>query len=230
MTFILALDTTMGACSAALMKSGNIIGQRKELRARGHVERLIPMIDELCDQTGVEIANIEQIAVTVGPGTFAGVRIGLSAAKGIGLALNIPIVAITTLEALAFQFAQSDNKFVGKIAVTVDARRGEIYLQCFDVKQGVIKEVSKAEAVPFASVKDKIDADVTLLIGSGSELLSELGTAILPGFDHPDAVFIAQIAFQNADRAQFSDHVSPLYLRAPDAKKPVPLEMIVMDE
>lgn len=230
MTFILAIDTTMGACSVALMKSGDIIGQRMELRARGHVERLIPMIDELCDQTDVEIAHIDQIAVTIGPGTFAGVRIGLSAAKGIGLALDIPIIAITTLEALAFQFAQIEKEFQGKIAVAIDARRGEVYLQRFEIRQGAIKEVSKPEAVPLAYVKDKVGADIALLIGSGIELLRDIGTAVRSGFDHPDAAFIAQMAAQNADRAQLCDHVSPLYLRAPDAKKPAPLKMIVTDE
>jgi len=229
MALILAIDTTMGACSAALMKEGHIIAERKEQRARGHVERLLPMIDELCDKVGIDIAIIEMIAVTIGPGTFAGVRIGLSAAKGIGLALNVPIIAVTTLEALAFQFAQSDKNFEGNIAVAVDARRSEIYLQCFEVKQGVITETSKAEAVPFDLVERGIGENVSLLIGSGSNLLGGLGKIVLPGFDHPNAAFVAQIAAQNGDRAKSCDDVSPLYLRAPDAKKPAPLEMIVTD-
>ncbi|MBL4602359.1 MAG: tRNA (adenosine(37)-N6)-threonylcarbamoyltransferase complex dimerization subunit type 1 TsaB [Emcibacteraceae bacterium] len=230
MTCILAIDTTVGACSAALITDRKLIENKFEVRARGHVERLLPMIDEICESSNVDISKVDQIAVTIGPGTFAGVRIGLSAAKGLGLALDIPLVPITTLEVLAFQFAKTENNFSGNIAVAIDARRGEIYFQLFSVNCGYHEAKSEAEAIDLAIVKEKIPAEIDFIIGSGGELLTDLKIEIKQGYNYPDAAFIAELAEQLSNRATQSDEISPLYLRAPDAIKPAPLDMIVTDD
>jgi len=230
MTYILAIDTTLGACSAAIIKDGSLLENKQEVRARGHVERLLPMIDEVCVASDVEISEIDLLGVTIGPGTFAGVRIGLSAAKGLGLALDIAIIPITTLEALAFQFARNNEDFSGNIAVAIDARRGEVYLQSFELSKGNIKPISDAEAVPIALVKENLADDIKTLIGSAGDILEDINLSCEAGYDYPDASYIAQMAVDLMGRAKRSDDISPLYLRAPDAKLPAPLNMIVSDD
>ncbi|MCP5382536.1 MAG: tRNA (adenosine(37)-N6)-threonylcarbamoyltransferase complex dimerization subunit type 1 TsaB [Kordiimonadaceae bacterium] len=230
MTHILAIDTTLGACSAALIKEGTITSYKCEVRVRGHVERLLPMIDEICEESGIKISDIENIAVTVGPGTFAGVRIGLSAAKGMALALDIKVVPVTTLEAIICQFVEEEKGFKGKVAVAIDARRGEIYFQIFDVDKGTFKAISTAEAIPISKIGERITSDLDLLIGSGAEFLSGLKILSSKKYNFPDALYIAQYAEKKLGFAVRSDDISPLYLRAPDAIKPAPLNMIVSNE
>ena len=230
MTCILAIDTTLGACSAALIKDENLLACKREVRARGHVERLLPMIDEVCVASGVKVAELDQIAVTIGPGTFAGVRIGLSAAKGMGLALDIPIIAITTLEVLAYQYARECIDFSGNVAIAIDARRGEVYLQLFEIEKGTCSVISQPKAVSVQSIKDIIGDHISLIIGSACELLKELNIDCVQGYKCPEAEYVAKMAVELSQRAVVSDDVSPLYLRAPDAVKPAPLKMIVRDE
>ena len=227
MTYTLAIDTTLGACSAALTKGTKLLSFQRELRARGHVERLLPMIDEVCLVSNINVSDLDQIAVTVGPGTFAGVRIGLAAAKGMGLALDIPLIAITTLEVIAYQYACDHKDFSGKMAVAIDARRGEIYLQCFKVNNGACIAIGEPSAVPIALLSSVFKDDVILIIGSACEVLKDLNINFMHGYECPDAVYVAKMSIGLLERAAIGDDTSPLYLRAPDAVKPAPLNMIV---
>ena len=219
MTYILAIDTTLGACSAALIKDGNILGHAMEVRARGHVERLLPMVAEVCESSKVDHRSIDYIVVTIGPGTFAGSRIGLSAAKGMALGLNIPIIPITTFEAIAEHYAQDNINFSGNIAVAIDARRGEIYLQSFNIERGKIKSLNEPIAVAYDQVESKLNSAVDIIVGSGAALLKNtLKKALFEdGYVYPDAQKFVKLAEVKIDYAVMCDNVSPLYLRAPDA-------------
>lgn len=212
MTKILAFDTTLGACSVALQVDGEIVSSKKEVRARGHVERLLPMVDEIMDDAGVKLDDIEYIAVTVGPGTFAGVRIGLSAAKGMALALDIPVIAVTSLEAIAFGYFRS-NPDTKTANVCIDARRGEFYMQSFEQDMTALND---AAAVPLSDIESYKFAGGGA-IGSGSKLI---GKESLEEYNSPNAENIALYAASKTSGAGNADHIKPLYLRAPDAKPP----------
>ncbi len=228
MTYILAIDTTLGACSAALIKDGNILGHAMEVRARGHVERLLPMVSEICDSSKVDRGSINYIAVTIGPGTFAGARIGLSAAKGMALGLNIPVIPITTLEAIADHYAQDNINFSGNIAVAIDARRGEVYLQSFHIECGAIKSLNESIAVAYDQVESKLYSDVNIIVGSGVALLKRTIKKISfeDGYLHPDAQIFIKLAEGKISNAMMCDNVSPLYLRVPDAVPSKKLDFI----
>ena len=229
MTYILAIDTTLGACSSALLKDGKIISHRQEIRNRGHVERLLPMIGEVCGEAAIDLSALNYIVPTVGPGTFAGVRIGLSAAKGMALALDIPIIPITTLEAIAYAYAVQNEDYSGRLAIAIDARRNEIYLQSFEINRGVIAPLNVAQAVPIEGVEEKLAKDVTTVIGSGCSLFSILKIDAVEGHNHPNASYIAQLGEMCLDRAQNCDNISPLYLRKPDAKLPSAVTVAISD-
>ena len=128
----LALDTCLGACSAAVIDDGHVVASRSEPMTRGHQERLGPLVRELMMGAGLAFPAIERIGVTVGPGSFTGLRVGLAFAKGLALALGRPCVGVGSLEALA---ASIDRN--GSAAAVIDAGRGAVFLQLFENGAGL---------------------------------------------------------------------------------------------
>jgi tRNA threonylcarbamoyladenosine biosynthesis protein TsaB len=98
---ILAVDTALGACSAALVAEGKTLAHEHREMARGHAEALAPMVEALMRGAGVPLASLDRIAVTTGPGTFTGQRVGLAFARALGLGLKRPVIGVTTLDAMA---------------------------------------------------------------------------------------------------------------------------------
>ena len=123
---VLVIDTALDACTAAVFEDGRALGVCSEPMARGHSERLGGFVrDAVANAGGFD--GIERIGVTVGPGSFTGLRVGLAFAQGLGAALDLPVVGISTLEALA----RSADRGTGTTAAVIDARRGQVYLQRF---------------------------------------------------------------------------------------------------
>ncbi len=230
MTKILAIDTTLGACSAAIVADRKVLATKKEVRARGHVERLLPMIEEVQKEAGIELADVNYIAATIGPGTFAGVRVGLSTAKGLGLALNKPLISVTSLEAIVSEFCAFNPDFVGKVAVAIDARRGEVYLQQFSVSEGTYTPLDAAEALPIENASRRLGDELITALGSGASLVFDYTGLEMEQYHNPSAEYVGICALSKIDDAQSCHEVSPLYLRAPDAIRPAPLKMVVVDE
>ena len=124
---VLSLDTALAACSVAVTRDGDVLAALSEPMHRGHQERLAPMVEEAMRAAGLPFTAIDRIGVTVGPGSFTGLRVGLAFAKGLGLALDRPCVGIGTLEALA-----ASDPGPGLTVAVIDARRGQLYLQAFE--------------------------------------------------------------------------------------------------
>ena len=125
MTHILALDTTAAHCAVAVLRDINVIATRTEPMTKGQAERLFPMTDEVLEEARLTFQNLDAIAVAIGPGNFTGVRICVSAARGLALSLNIPAIGVSTLEALAYGQ-------IGTVLATLDARADHLYAQIFD--------------------------------------------------------------------------------------------------
>lgn len=217
---ILAFDTALGACSVALFCGGRVVARAFEERRRGHVERLFPMIDEVLHCADFDKGALDYIAVTRGPGAFAGVRIGLASARGLALALNIPLVGMTTLEAVAG--AVPDQKGVTDFAVIHDARREEVYVQLFHKGAGGLQELSTPQAVALSEIAEYIPSNIRHYVGTGSELVGPLlgdRAAALALRGEPEASIVAEMAAVKIAQGSF-EPVSPLYLRLPDAKLP----------
>lgn len=210
MTGLLAVDTALGGCSVALMRDGAVAAHVFEAMERGHAERLAPMVAEV--MAGTDFAALTQLAVTVGPGTFTGQRVGLAFMRGLRLGLNIPLTGITTLEAMAAAAMAETGQ--AQAAAIHDARRGEAYLL---LRQG--DEVVLPPAIlPFDQAVARIAAfGPCALAGTGAPAVhAALGFA-LSSVRQPDALWVARLAAQRP----LPDAVpGPLYLRAPDAKLP----------
>src|SRR5258708_15513631 len=149
---ILAVDTALGACSAALVAEGETLAHEHLLMARGHAEALAPMVDTMMRRARVSFAALDRIAVTTGPGTFTGQRVGLAFARALGLALKRPVVGVTTLDAMALEALTKHPAIAWALAVA-DAKRGEIYLGARSVVNGTL---ISPELVPLEAIVERI--------------------------------------------------------------------------
>lgn len=203
---ILAIDTCLFACSAAVVQDGAVLAGRVEPMSRGHQERLAPLVAEIMAEAGVAFDQLDRIAVTVGPGSFTGLRVGLAFAKGLSAALAIPAVGVGSLEALA-------QPHKGRVFAVLDAKRGQVYLQAF--ADGAA--VSAPDALPIETAAARVaELAPDILVGTGAALLAQMRpSAQAIAVDHADPAAIAALG---ASRSPVPPH--PLYLRAPDAKLP----------
>jgi len=211
---LLAVDTALGACSVALLDGDQTRAHIFEAMDRGHAERLAPMVDETMKSAKADFAQLTRLAVTTGPGTFTGQRVGLAFMRGLRLALQIPLIGVTTLEAIAAAAMEETGKT--RAAVIHDARREEAYLLLKD--GGAI--VQPPVVLPFAQAVTRIQAfGACAVAGTGAVLARESlnGDFVISEHRQPDALWVARLAARLPDP---KDVPGPLYLRAPDAKLP----------
>jgi tRNA threonylcarbamoyladenosine biosynthesis protein TsaB len=210
---ILAVDTCLAASSIAVLDGDVVRAARSEPMTRGHQERIAVLAREVMVEAGVKFPDLTRIAVTVGPGSFTGLRVGLSFAKGLATALSIPCVGINSLEALA---ATADAP--GFVAAVLDARMGQLYLQVFDGGKALMAPDALETGVAAARLAELYSGGPAVLIGSGAPLLADVlpdATVLTPAFADPVAV--ARLA---AARPAPTHSPRPLYLRAPYAVAP----------
>jgi tRNA threonylcarbamoyladenosine biosynthesis protein TsaB len=209
---VLALDTAGVDCAAAVYDSSRdrVLAEITETIGKGHAEHLIALIDRVLEKAGIDLKTVERIAVTIGPGSFTGIRVGVAAGRGFALALGIPAVGVTTLAVIA---AAHRHQAAGRpVLVAMDAKRGEVYLQMFGA-DGV--SGSQPEAMLIEDAQALAATFDGLVVGSAAPLLRG---DIADAADTMTNVFpIAAVAQLGAGMAA-SDKPKPLYLRGPDAK------------
>lgn len=217
---ILALDTALGACSVAVLEDARVRAHIWQEMERGHAEALAPMVQAAMQQSGIEFADIDRLAVTTGPGTFTGQRVGLAFARGLRVALKKPLVGLTTLEVIAA--AASAESGIASVAVVHDARRGEVYLEIVEDGLSVFAPAVLTAQDAASAIAKHLSNKTFVLAGTAAAQIAE-GLAALhikvsvSTIRQPDALWLARLAAQAipGDTAP-----APLYLRAPDAKLP----------
>jgi tRNA threonylcarbamoyladenosine biosynthesis protein TsaB len=204
----LGIDTCLNACAAAVVDGERVLASAREPMARGHQERLAPLVQEVLAAAGIAPADLGRIGVTVGPGSFTGLRVGLAFVKGFAAALGVPAAGVGVLEALAAEVP------VGVVAAVVDARREQVYLQIFHDGASLSEPAALPIAAASALVAQFAAGREATLIGSGGPLLAVPGAHFLPA-EGADPVRVARLAERRPASAP-----EPLYLRAPDARLP----------
>jgi tRNA threonylcarbamoyladenosine biosynthesis protein TsaB len=206
---ILVIDTCLAACQVGIVHAGRLAAGASEPMERGHQERLAPMAAEVMAGAGLGFPDIGKIAVTLGPGSFTGLRVGLSFAKGLHVATGAPLAGIGTLAALA-------ASAVGVAAGVIDARRGLVYFQAFE--DG--RPLGEPDIAPIAEAAETLrPLERLTLVGPGAALLADaLPRAEILGRAAPDLAALAGLA----ERAAPAADPRPLYLRAPDARPLAP--------
>jgi tRNA threonylcarbamoyl adenosine modification protein YeaZ len=214
---ILAIDTALGLCSACVFDSDTdtaIAGESIEM-VRGHAEALMPLIERVINQVEGGFGSLDRVAVSVGPGSFTGLRVGLAAGRAIGLATEIPVIGVNTLSAYAAPYLGIES--VDHIATVIDARHEHVYIQMIrnDGRLALPPQIT-----PIVDVVAAIGSAKIRIVGSAASLLvaamREHGhhPDAEPDLSGPDIAWIARLgAIANPEHAP----PSPLYLRPPDA-------------
>lgn len=206
---VLSIDTCLGACSVAVLADGVELAILSEPMTRGHQERLAPMAGEAMRAAGLPFSALDRIAVTVGPGSFTGLRVGLAFAKGLALALDRPCVGVGCLEALAAGVAGPGHR-----ASVIDAGRGRVFLQVFDGEESISAPDSLEIETAAARLAELSQTGDLTLTGPGASLLSGvIESARIVEQTVPSPSIVARLA-----AAAVLTPPRPLYLRAPDAK------------
>jgi tRNA threonylcarbamoyladenosine biosynthesis protein TsaB len=188
----------------AVVDGARVLASASEPMARGHQERLAPMAREVMARAGLPFDRLDRVGVTLGPGSFTGLRVGLAFAKGLGLALDVPCVGVGTLAALA-----ASVETVGRKVAVIDAGRGRVYLQAFEADRPLGEPESLALAEAAQHLAASPDA---LVVGPGARLLH-------PRRVDPLAAPRPEVVARLAAAAPIAPP-KPLYLRAPDARLP----------
>jgi tRNA threonylcarbamoyladenosine biosynthesis protein TsaB len=215
---VLAIDTALEACSAAVLDTAQPQAASRESMAmtRGHAEALMPLIARVTDTAHVDFKDLDRIAVTIGPGSFTGLRVGIAAARGIALAAGKPAIGLSTLAALAAPLIAADDRV--PVVAAIDARHDHVYLQVFGPGGRTLvtpRVASLRDAVRAAS------SGAPRLVGSGAELLAgawpqgERPPSLVDPRRAPDIDWVARLG---AAALETGAPPKPLYLRAPDAK------------
>ena len=215
---VLAIDTALAACSAAVldMSRGGITASETLTMSRGHAEALMPLVARVMDRAELEFADLDRIAVTTGPGSFTGLRVGISASRGIALAAGKPAIGLSTLAGFAAPLIAEDDD--SNVIAAIDARHDHVYIQVFGTGGRTL--VSPR----IATLRDALRAAVTgpvRVIGTAAGLLAAAwpkGVERPLQVDERGAPDIAWIARLGAAAAEGYGPPRPLYLRAPDAQ------------
>lgn len=210
---VLAIDTALEACSVAILDTdrASTMISRSLPMMRGHAEALMPLIVAVMSAADIEFTDLDRIAVTVGPGSFTGLRVGVAAARGIALATGKPAVGVTTLAALAAPFFEADDSTA--LLAVIDARHDQVYMQLFGLggrsliapRRASVREVIRAAM-----------ASPTRIVGNAAKLIedawpgNEEGPSLVSVVRAPDVAWVARLGAATDD---LTAPVRPLYLR-----------------
>ena len=215
---ILAIDTALDTCAAAVLdiETGKLVAQESQIMKRGHAEALMPLIGRVIAASRIAFASLGRIAVTTGPGSFTGLRVGLSAARGIGLAANIPVVGVTTLAAYAAPIVSQNAEY--PVVSAIDARHDHVYLQ---VVSGNGSALVRPCVAPISEALNTWRFGSPHIVGNAASMLAERwpAHAVAPAKVDPQiAPDIAWVGWLGAAVSPETAPARPFYLRAPDAK------------
>lgn len=215
---ILAIDTALDACAAAVLdtKANRLLVNESQAMQRGHAEALVPLLGRVMDASGIGFLDIDRIAVTIGPGSFTGLRVGLSAARGIALAAAKPVVGLTTLSVFAAPLVNETDET--PILSMIDARHNHIYYQ---LVTGNGTMIVHPRVAPIAEVLEAARYGPPRLVGNAAQLIAEHWPALTPpplAVDQRPAPDISWLAWLGAAAIPEAASAKPFYLRSADAK------------
>jgi tRNA threonylcarbamoyladenosine biosynthesis protein TsaB len=215
---VLAIDTALAACSAAVLDTvnGGVLASESLPMIRGHAEALVPLIARVMKVAGVAFSDLDRIVVTTGPGSFTGLRVGIAAARGFGVATDVPVIGVSTLSAYAAPYLGADD--VSPVVAAIDARHQHVYLQVF-APGG--RTLVAAKLAPLAEAVRAASESSARIVGSAAQAVAEAlphsapTPATVDAREAPDVTWVARIGAMAPGN---SAPPKPQYLRAPDAQ------------
>ncbi|MCS6823040.1 MAG: tRNA (adenosine(37)-N6)-threonylcarbamoyltransferase complex dimerization subunit type 1 TsaB [Cytophagaceae bacterium] len=217
MALILSIETSTDVCSAALHEKGVLCAYTEIHIEKSHAKYITVLIEQLFKQTGHNIQSIDAVAVSKGPGSYTGLRIGVSTAKGICFALDKPLIGVSTLLSMAHgQAAFNTEKYF--LAPMIDARRMEVYTMLLDADLNVVEDVN-AKIIDEHTYHELLQKNKIIFFGNGSakckSLLQGQPNALFVGGQYPSAKDVGQLAWESFQESKFEDvaYFEPYYLK-----------------
>lgn len=223
---ILAIDTSATAASVAICEENKLIGEFFINTALTHSQTLMPMTEQLLKSTGLSLNDIDAFAINAGPGSFTGVRIGVSAVKGLCFANNLPCISVSTLQSMAYNMLGSECI----VCAVMDARCSQVYNAMFKVKGNTVERLTDDRAISLSELKLKIErySEKIVLVGDGAEITEHF---LNKEFDNVELASISNRAQKASSTAiagfeklksgetMSCEQLMPVYLRLPQAQR-----------
>jgi len=214
---VLAIDTALAACSVAILDTvyGGIVASESRPMTRGHAEALIPLVQQVMADADLRWPDIDRLAVTTGPGSFTGLRVGIAAARGIALAAEKPIIGISTLAAYAAPHMAADDRY--PVVAAIDARHGQVYLQVFSPGG---RSLSAPRLATLREAAVAAGENPGCIVGSAAQAVADALSdadarpAVVDARPAPDIAWVARMGAVLPS----GPPPKPQYLRAPDAQ------------
>lgn len=200
MSLILNIETATEVCSVSISKNGQVIALKENFEGQSHAKFLTVFIDGLLKENQLKIKNFDAIAVSMGPGSYTGLRIGVSTAKGLAYAADLPLIAVSTLQSIAISVTQEPNKIIERtawICPMIDARRMEVYTAFFDTLNVQKREIS-ADIINENSYLEILKDRQVVFCGNGAAKCKN-------SIKHPNALFLDNIVCSSKYMAVLSD-------------------------
>ena len=225
---ILSLETSAKACSAAVTEDGVLLASAFQCSGLTHSRTLMPMVEGMLKNADMTLSSCDAVAVAVGPGSFTGIRIGVAAAKGLAFGADLPVIGVSTLEAMAMGLAWWD----GLVICAMDARRQQVYNANFISKVGTLTRLTKDRAISLSDLVKEVknDESAKIFVGDGGKLcynaLLEQGVPCVlapPHLLQQSAAAVglaAEEALRRGEKAVSAQELLPVYLRPPQADLP----------
>lgn len=221
MTFILNIETSTTVCSVSVTGEGKLLSSREVSDAKSHASQLIPFISEAIEEAGITSRELSAVAVSKGPGSYTGLRIGVSTAKGMAYALQVPLISVDTLYCMASGFLETFPELVASPGVLlcpmIDARRMEVYSAVYNRKLEVISGI-KAEIIHAGSFSQLLDQHTVHFFGDGALKCRDIiqnKAAFFHGGFHASSRFMGKISTDHFKKGQFENlaYFEPFYLK-----------------
>jgi tRNA threonylcarbamoyladenosine biosynthesis protein TsaB len=221
MANILCIETATTACSAALTQDGKLLSKKETTEKNAHSAKLTLFIDEILKENKLAFSDLDAVSISKGPGSYTGLRIGVSTAKGLCFALDIPLIAINTLQSLAWGMAKKytdDKSGTGTLfCPMIDARRMEVYAAVYNSNLEEVRE-TRADIIEANSFSEYLEKSRVIFFGDGADKCKEIIThsnAVFVDGVFPSASNMAIPAFQKFGQKQFEDvaYFEPFYLK-----------------
>ncbi|MCR5455078.1 MAG: tRNA (adenosine(37)-N6)-threonylcarbamoyltransferase complex dimerization subunit type 1 TsaB [Bacteroidales bacterium] len=216
MNYFINIETSTDTCSVSLSREGEVIDHR-ENQSRNHASTLGVFIQELLEANHMKVSDLSGVAVSKGPGSYTGLRIGTSTAKGMAYQAGIKFLAIDTLQAMALQATKQSNVPDAIICATIDAGRNEVYSELFDMKNNTVRQCI-AEIITSDSYAETLANRPMIFVGNGAAKISQIinkPNAIFMPEIQPSAVYMAELTAKAFSNNEFADvaYFEPFYLK-----------------
>ena len=218
MSLILGIETSTKICSVAVSDGEKLLAIEEEGGEYSHSEKLTVFIQKVLGRAGLQLKDVDAVAVSKGPGSYTGLRIGVSVAKGLCYALDKPLIAVDTLQAMAKNVAALPNQSKTLFSPMIDARRMEVYTALYDSKNNSVTPIT-AKIIDENSFSEELTVQKIIFFGDGAdkcaEVLDKNSNATFFDEGLPSAKFVNQIAFDKYQNQEFEDvaYFEPYYLK-----------------